>query len=220
MFSRWPRNAKRIMKKLTISFSLEGKTITSSKIESELVMDHASSTDSQVKEDSCSFSDSSSHSELFKPNNGTDHSALLPKPSDISTSPSDSSVKQVSTKTNRKSSKKSEINPEIIKRILNEGSKLSRKRNRDETHPEVPAPIKRSTVEPPCIVYNSTKLGQAIKLPPAIQLNKWLNFGSTPITKPPTLCKVCGAQSKYKEPKSLTPFCSLECLRKIRTIDH
>jgi HIT zinc finger len=91
------------------------------------------------------------------------------------------------------------MNPSLINKILT-GSK-KRKNNPYKRAPKV--------LLPPCITYLSNAQTTVLKVPYNFSLEKQY---PRPKVTDPRICS-CGKIAKYREPKTFTPFCSLECFK-------
>jgi len=205
------------MKKLTISFSIQGDTVSTIDVEPDVSVEKPSGSSDSARDES--FSDSSSYSDLTRTENGSEFRSPNGNLANQSSSPSEPAESAKSTPVRRKSKKGQEINPDLLNRILNEGSKFARKRQRDDTSNDDKPVRKHPRLEQPCVIYSSKAQGNTLKFPPAIQLAKLLNVGTIPRVRSPSFCTSCGHIAKYKMPRSLVPYCSVLCLRNISMKD-
>ena len=97
---------------------------------------------------------------------------------------------------------------EMLKNCLNSHGKGNESNKNDKKEaPKRPPKV----LLPPCIVYVSNAAHTVLKVPFSLQVRK----SSAKKTSDVKFCK-CGAKAKYREPKTLTPFCSVQCYKKLK----
>ncbi|CAG9325322.1 unnamed protein product [Blepharisma stoltei] len=96
-----------------------------------------------------------------------------------------------------------ELNPNLINRILKESSGSKKK--------EAVQAVRQNKIDAPCITYRSKGPYSSLKLPPALPMLKILQI-TPPKERSEKVCE-CGKKAKYRQPKTLKPFCGLECLK-------
>jgi hypothetical protein len=96
---------------------------------------------------------------------------------------------------------KNHMDMSIINKILGNNKKKK----------QLPAKRAAKVLLPPCLTYISNSKQTVLKVPFTYNISK-LFIKPKSTEKNPCFC---GRPAKYKKPKTLSPFCSLECYRKL-----